>query len=476
VAQLVGRAAELSRISEALGPRGQPRIAIYGPPGVGKSALALTAAEQLRERCGDGQLFVNLGGRAGAMTGAALLALLLRALGWPGMAVPDGEAERVVMLRRLVGGAALMLVLDDVAGEAQVRSVLSARWSAVILTSRCLLSALEDTPHLRLGVLGEPVALRLLANTAPAQVAADPLGARRIAAACGGLPLALRLAGAKLAARPHWTASRLAVRLADEFLRLDELQVGDDAVRASFEISYTVLNPLSQRAFQILGVLGHVGVDPWLAGAALDLFEPEALDCIDDLVAAQLLDVSRCPPVEYRLHDLLRVFARERFDPRHEPDGITGIARRVAEAFLAVALKAEQALCCQEAHSCGVPREFTVPAGVVPDTARLPETTDADPDAVEWLSARKIAAQAAVQAVHTQGLWAHCWALGRALLPALVAGGHHDEWWLVSRLALDAAQRAGQPAWGAAIPTGFGGPHLRCGGKRRSQFAFETRR
>lgn len=455
-ANLVGRQAELIRLTEQAAVSGDgTRVAVYGAPGVGKTALALTAAERLQDRCPDGQLFVDLGGSAGSTTSRELLALLIRGVGARGSTLPDTEAERVMMLRSLVGGTRLLLLLDDVAAEAQIRPALSARWSAVILTSRVRLAALEDVEHLPLGVLNEPDAVRLLANTAPEQVGADPLGAAQIAASCGGLPLAVRLAGAKLASRPHWTAGRMATRLADERRRLDELQVGDHAVRASFELSHTTLDPSRQRVFRTLGYLGGTNIDPWLAAAALGMAEAEVADLLEDLVTAQLLDVTRPPAPEYRLHDLLRVFARERFDSLEPPGEAAEVAKRVAESLLPVAQHVEQALCTQGVHPCGRQPEESIPREVLPDKTRLPQ----DADLIGWLAGRRVVAQAAVSAAHAEGLWAHCWALGRALIPLLEVGGHYDDWWQVSHIARDAARRAGQSAWAAAIDAGLGTLH-----------------
>jgi tetratricopeptide (TPR) repeat protein len=260
----------------------------------------------------------------------------------------------------------------------------------------------------------------------------------------------------------------MAARLDDERRRLDELQVGDHAVRASFEISYTTLEPPAQRVFRALGYLGRTAIEPWLAAAALGIADADVIDPLEDLVTAQLLDVARSPAAEYRLHDLLRVFARERFDAQEPPGRATELVRRVAEAFLAVALRAEHALCHQGVHPCGR-QDGGLPDEVAPDSSRLPR----EPDLIAWLSARRTAAQAAVAAVHEEGLWAHCWVLGRALIPALEVGGHYDDWLQVSRLAQDAAHRAGQPAWVAAIDAGLGTLHHYRGEWEQSRATLE---
>ncbi|HET6211953.1 MAG TPA: NB-ARC domain-containing protein, partial [Micromonosporaceae bacterium] len=427
------------------------------PPGVGKTALALVAAESLHTAYPDGQLYLDLGGLGTECTSRDLLGLLLRALGLPAGAVPDAERERLVLLRDLVGAQRLLVVLDDVAHEAQVRGALSLRWSAAILTSRARLAALENTEHVRLGMLDEPTAVRLLASVAADQVASEPAGAAEIARLCAGLPLAVRLAGAKLAARPHWTASMLAARLADERHRLDELRVGDRAVRASVEVSYATQPPRVQAAFRTLGFLGRIGIDPWLAAAALAVAEPDAVDLLEDLVAAQLLEAVGRPPVEYRMHDLLRVFARERFDSVDPPGHGNVVALRVAQAYLAVALRAEEALGNEGVHPCGRLSGRPVPDGVVPDESRVPDGAAADP--ASWMAVHRDGARSAIARAYAEGLFAHCWALARALTPVLEAGGQYDEWLDVARLGRDAARQAGQPGWVAPIDAGLGTVH-----------------
>ena len=303
-------------------------------------------------------------------------------------------------------------------------------------------------------MLDDPATVELLAGIAPEQTAADPLGAREIARLCAGLPLAARLAGAKLAAHPHWTATLLAERLADERQRLDELHLGDRAVRASIELSYAAQPEDRQRVLRVLSVLGPAGGDPWLLASVLGVAEETAFDLCEELVAAQLLETVGQPVAGYRMHDLIRTYARERFDAEEPAGAGAAIAATAAESLLAVAVEAERLLGWQGVHPCG--RLFSAYPIKIDGSARtLPE--GADP--CGWLSEHRAGVVSVAVLAHAESLWAHTFSLSRATAPALEAGGHYDEWLQVAGLGLDAAERAGEPEWVASINAGLGTLH-----------------
>jgi hypothetical protein len=204
--------------------------AIAGKAGVGKTALAVRVAHRLRPRFADGQLYVNLrGAEAQALDQAEVLAGFLRALGVEGAVIAEGLEERVRQYRSRLADRRVLVVLDNAASEAQVRPLLPASpGCAVLVTSRARLSGLEAAHPLTLDVLEADQAVELLATLAgPGRVAAEPEAAATIVGLCGWLPLAVRIAGARLAGRPQWRLALLAERLADEHRRLDELATGD---------------------------------------------------------------------------------------------------------------------------------------------------------------------------------------------------------------------------------------------------------
>jgi tetratricopeptide (TPR) repeat protein/transcriptional regulator with XRE-family HTH domain len=327
--------------------------AVSGKAGVGKSALAVHVAHQLAADFPDGQLHASLRGAGAAgvapLEPAEVLGRFLRAVGVDGGAVPAGVEERAALYRSRLAGRRVLVVLDDAAGEAQVRPMLpGSPGCAVLVTSRARLVGLEGARLVHLDVMDADQTEALLARIAgPGRVAAEPAAAAAIAAACGGLPLAVRIAGARLAARPHWSLGRMAGLLADECGRLDALAHGDLEVRASLSLSYSGLAKGQRCLFRRLGLLGAPDVASWVAGALLDRPVAEAEALLEDLVDAQLVDVTRWDVTgrpRYRLHDLVRLFARDRVHAE-EPLGQRQAAlERALGGWLALAEQADRRL------------------------------------------------------------------------------------------------------------------------------------
>jgi DNA-binding SARP family transcriptional activator len=299
--------------------------AIAGKAGVGKTALAVRLAHQLRPHFPDGQLYVDLrGAEAQALDPAEVLAGFLRALGVEGALIAEGLEERVRQYRSRLGDRRVLVVLDNAAAEAQVRPLLPASpGCATLVTSRARLSGLEAAHPMTLDVLEADQAVALLAKLAgPGRVAAEPGAAAAIVRLCGWLPLAVRIAGARLASRPHWRLALLAERLGDEWRRLDELKAGDLEVRASVALSYHGRNQEERRLFRLLGLLVAPSFPAWAAAALLGVEAAEAEGLLERLVDAQLVEAAghdQAGQLRYRLHDLLRLFARERLQLEELP-------------------------------------------------------------------------------------------------------------------------------------------------------------
>ncbi|WP_171074210.1 AfsR/SARP family transcriptional regulator [Nonomuraea basaltis] len=313
---------ELTWLGKALtetSPGAPTIVAIDGPGGIGKSALAVHAAHSVAHRFTDGVLYVDLrGATAGLEPLEPLDALgrLLRSLGLDGSAVPTVRDEAAARYRSLTAGRSLLIILDNALDARQVRPLLPAGADCVvIITSRQALTSLDGVNHLHLAELDPADSTTLLARMAgPAQVHAEPEAAARIVRLCGGLPLALHIAAARLAARPHWTLSYLADRLADATRRLDTLEHADLAVRVSLAASLHHLReePTGQEAtemFALLGLLDTPEHTPAAAAALADrpAYAVEAV--LDHLLAARLLEPAG--PDRYRMHDLVRLYARE---------------------------------------------------------------------------------------------------------------------------------------------------------------------
>ncbi|MER5649228.1 BTAD domain-containing putative transcriptional regulator [Streptosporangium sp. NPDC002524] len=336
-----GREEELAVLLDRLTrPATTPICVISGQGGAGKSALALRTAHEIAHLYPDGQLHVQLRGTTHAPAGAEdVLGRLLRELEPTGMPLPLTLEERANRYRTLLADRRKLVVLDDAASEAQVRPLLpGGRDCGVIVTSRNRLAGLDGAAFVDLGMLPPETAVDLLVRIAGAdRIAADPDAARHIVRQCGGLPLALRVAGARLASRRRWSVRRLADRLTDEQHRLDELAAGDLEVRASIALSYDMLSAAEKRTLRRLGLLGLPSFPVWVAAIATDTGPREAERLLEQLVDASLVEEAG-PDVagqaRYRLHDLIRLFAGERARAEEAAPELTALVERVVGGWL----------------------------------------------------------------------------------------------------------------------------------------------
>src|ERR1700733_7915349 len=350
VADFTGREANLEELCAAMSDaerRDNPAMAVAvvaGAPGLGKTALAIHAAHALRRDFPDGQLYVSLrGGSEQPVPPDEVLARFLRDLGVDGARIPVDAEERAALYRTRLAERQMLIVLDDARNAAQVRPLLPGTGScAGIVTSRHRLSDLAGSRLIDLDVLDDPEATELFMRIIGAERAdAEPDAVRDVVAICAGLPLAIRIAGARLAARRGWKIRSLANRLADQRRRIDEFIAGDLAVRACFQVSFDALargksgggaDPAS--LFRMLGV--WQGPSIGLHGAAALAGQPEALvgDSLEVLVDAHLLESPA--PDRYRLHDLLRDYAAERAEA-DEPQAASDAMHRVLSWYLLTA-------------------------------------------------------------------------------------------------------------------------------------------
>lgn len=316
-----GRTDRVRELREELSPASRTdlaMIAVSGPGGVGKTALAVRVAHTVAEEFPDGQLYADLGGLGRApREPREVLGHFLRHLGADRAVIPRGEEERAAMYRHLLAGRRVLVVLDNAHDETQVQPLLPGDGpAAALITSRFRLTGLSGAAHVELGAFTERQAVALLTRTLSAgRVAAEPAQAVRLAELCDRLPLALRIAASRLAAKPHWTLADLAERLSDDRRRLDELTHGSLAVRSSIALSYRALRPDAARLFRCLGLLSVPDFAASLAGPLLDAPSEDAADLMEQLVDARLLEAAGrdvTGRLRYRFPNLVRVYARER--------------------------------------------------------------------------------------------------------------------------------------------------------------------
>lgn len=305
----VGRGSAVAELTAALTPRGRavPVAAVSGMGGIGKTTLAVQVAHVLRSRFPDGHLYVDLHGLAGRpVEPYAVLDGLLHALGRHD--VPDGAEERAALYRSELSGRRMLVLLDDARRPAQVRPLLpGATGSAVLVTSRATMAGagLPGARQVDLDVLEPDEAMDLLTSVAGTErVTAEHGAALDLVAACGFLPLAIRGAGAWLAARPSLGIGVL-VRLLMRG-RVEELP----AAVACFGVGYDLLGSDEARAFRLLALADGPGFSTGAAGAALGMRRQCADDLLETLTDLSLLECTA--PGRYRFHDLLRLFALNR--------------------------------------------------------------------------------------------------------------------------------------------------------------------
>jgi DNA-binding SARP family transcriptional activator/tetratricopeptide (TPR) repeat protein len=454
-----GRHAELNALDELAAPpaaggagdRPLPIGIITGVAGVGKTGLALHWSHRAMHRFPDGQLYADLCGydahREPLPPGAALDGFL-RALGIPGEQIPGGLDERAALFRSVLHGRQVLIVLDNARTSEQVRPLLPGSSSCLVLiSSRDRLDdlvACEGARLYALDVLSPGEAGDLLSRMAGDR-RIDPVTADRIAALCDRLPLAVRIAAARLAIRPHDAPGDLADRLADEQRRLPELSQAHRGVRASFALSYRELPGPAAMLFRLLGLLDAADVAAWTAAALLGGTEQEAGDLLDQLVRAGLLEVAGrdcAGQVRYRLHDLMRLYARER---SLDDDGCEG-GRAAAGRFFGAALYlAEQADRC-----LGNPFVFPLYDGSprLESDEKVVRQVLAGP--VAWFAAEHAVLAGAVAQAAKLGMPGYAWELTSALGQFLSTHRYTDAWHDCATRAAAAARAAGDARGEAA--------------------------
>ncbi|MEU9886319.1 BTAD domain-containing putative transcriptional regulator [Sphaerisporangium sp. NPDC051011] len=464
IADFTGRAKQVDAIQRELALAFEdpsrfavPVIVIAGKAGIGKTTVAVHAAHAVADRFPFGQLFADLhGGASRQVSPMHVLERFLRALGVPGNSIPDGLEERAEMYRALLADRRTLIVLDDAAGESHVLPLLpGTRSSAVVITSRSRLAGLAGAIHIDMDIFDTDQSIELLGRIAgTTRVRSEPEAARALAELCGQLPLALRIAGARLSARPHWRIEQLVSRLEDETRRLDELNHGEMGIRASISLTYESVGEEARRLFRRLAILDTGTFSAWNGAALLDRSYDQTADLFDELSDAQLIDTAGGNGVHgmYRFHDLIRVFARERLAAEETPAERKAALERVLRALLFLAEAAHR----REYGGDYVQIHSDAPRWPLPP--RLVAALVTEP--LPWYERERQLLVSGIRQAAQAGFADLCWDLAISAVTLFESRAYLDDWRETHETALAAARHAGSVRGQAAMLYSRGSLHI----------------
>jgi tetratricopeptide (TPR) repeat protein len=437
---------------------GSARVAvIVGPAGVGKSALAVQVAHRLRPAFPDGQLYASLGG-AGAMPVGAhdIQGRFMRALGLTPAEVPPPGEERTALYRSALAARSLLIVLDDMADAAQIQDLLpGAGGSVVLATSRNEYYGPAGAGVVPLPMMSFDESRALLGHViGPDRLRAEAGAVAAVLDRCAGLPLAIRIVGARLLYRPTWSVSSLAERLRQSERTLDELSIGELSVRASLALGYAGLSSPLARGFRLLGASGLTQFDAGSAGALLGTDPDRAEQLLEGLARCCLLDVPH--EGRYRFHDLTLRFAEE-MAASVEPAAARALALKgLTDRYLALAEAAAEPM-----RPGGHPSPLA--SGTLPWPADAVPFTGYD-QSVEWFEQHAAALAALSRRVWEQaGADAFCWRIAEALRPFFILTRPWEDMLRVFDTGLAAAEDAGEQLAVARMRDGLAVAHLDLG-------------
>ncbi|MFJ5804417.1 AfsR/SARP family transcriptional regulator [Streptomyces decoyicus] len=417
--------------------------AVAGIGGVGKTTLAVRIAHAARGQFPDGQLYFDLRGTGTQPADPHyVLGEFLQALGVPSSGIPDALDSRAALYRSALDGRRVLVLLDNARDAHQVRPLLpGTQGSATLITSRTRMVDLSAAHLVDLDIMSPEHARQLFARIVGEERVSDEQDAvLAVVAACGFLPLAIRIAAARLAARRHWSVSTLASKLANERRRLDELQAGDLAVKATFELGYSQLVPAQARAFRLLSLADGPDFPLAAAAAVLELPVQDAEDLLESLVDTSLLDSAA--PGRYRYHDLVRLYARACAGRDEAPGDRHAALSRLLDFYLATAAGV---------YAIDRPGDTTVGHLEVADGAGLTFTEYRS--ALDWLHAEAECLLACVEQAAVAGLLGRAADLLVAATDLAESGVSSARFESAATAVRDAAVRAGDKRVEARVRT-----------------------
>jgi DNA-binding SARP family transcriptional activator/tetratricopeptide (TPR) repeat protein len=445
IGDFTGRETPVAQLSalllgtDATSSPGAVRIAVVnGAAGLGKTTLAVHAAHQVREHFPDGQLYVDLLGASGQpIDPGEVLARFLRDLDVAGDKVPTSVDERAALYRTRLAGRRVLILLDNARDAAQVRPLLPGSSSCTVLvTTRNRTPDLVSTRFVDLNVLEDTEALALFSRiVGEERSAGEPDATAEVLVACAGLPLAIRICAARLAARRQWKIATLAARLRNEHRRLDEMAIGDLAVRASFQVSYDSLRSPSRgvdpaRVFRLLGLWPGAWISLAAATVLVGTDADDAEDALETLVDANLLESPT--PGWYRFHDLLRMYATERAEAEEPETARTEAMGRLLRWYLDTA---------EAAADTVAPTRYRVPreAGAADYPALEFDDLGA---ALAWYHDERANLVTATREAAASGLHEVAWRLPPTLFPVFNRWSNWADCVTTHRIAAESARKS----------------------------------
>jgi DNA-binding SARP family transcriptional activator/tetratricopeptide (TPR) repeat protein len=444
-----GRATELSHLDDALTGDEPPIVVISGPAGMGKTSLAVQWASSIAGRFPDGQLFLDLRGHDPdhAVTAEAALAHLLRGLDVPEDRIPAGESARSALYRTLLHTRRCVVLVDDAGTVDHVLPLVpGSDTSVLVVTSRRSLTGLiarHAVRHVVLDALDDASSVALLAKVlGKDRVAREPEATARLAEVCAGMPLALRIAAARLVGVP----TRLVAELVDELsgARLEGLALEGDlrTVRTVLASAYHPLSPDAARLLRLFATVPAPTVSGHLGAALADVPVAAARATLGELSGAHL--VIGAGEDRYRFHDLIREFARDRAAvEEREPDAVAG---RLLDWYLFVA---------DEANRLVNPDRDAVKPGFRFPLPPLPFVADRH-EATAFLESERDGFLPVIQYAREQGMPVAAWHLVYLLASFYEMSGHWTERVELCRAGLAAARDAGDRAGEAEMLRALG--------------------
>ncbi|WP_041539969.1 helix-turn-helix domain-containing protein [Catenulispora acidiphila] len=435
-----GRADEVQAVCQTLtGQLGHPRAAgicvISGMPGIGKTALARCVAHLLADRFPDGCLCLDLQGFAPGVTPLTdfdALGLVLAMLGVPDEQIPAGRQARVVRYHREIAGRRLLLLLDDAVCAQQISCLMPpTAGCSVLVTSRNRLTALDDAHRVVLPVLPPEQAAELFCAVAEYR-GGDQTSIDGILAACGGVPLALRIVAARCRPDSGLTPADLAARLAHPRSRLTHLADNERAVSDAFGASLDLLPSAQRRLFLLLGLHPAKPLSGWAAAALADIPAEQAERGLEELVGASLLEPRGHG--RFRVHDLLAEFAASAVRRELPATEIWAATGRMLDAYAVTAEAADRLL---------TPYRHRLSATEGAATGSPPQTFEDDEHARSWLTDHLDTLSALCVLAATDGWDERSWQLAYSLRGVFFLGRHWRLWRATHEAALPAAVRAG---------------------------------